>query len=372
MSEQPRRRRRKSDTDQPPLLHLTDQADTDQAEGKELYDLAAAAIPAGRINWLWPDRLEWGTTAMLQGEKGSGKSTWLRALAAHVTGGPALPGLPRRRRALGNVLWYAGEEDLRGRVAPALAAAGADLERVFAADCHIEDPGESLRLPGDCDRLTRRIRHRSAVLVVIDPVFAFVDGTCDLEGPSLPARLFMQRLARVAKDTGALLLLSRNLTKDTSKGAVAAGRGSGELGNAARAVLHAQRLPGSTDLYGLAVAICNAGRPVPTLTYRLADQGGYPVIKLVGDVALSADDLVAGEEGDLDRHLKDRAKLLLRSLIPSGEVDSQTVKKKAAATMISERTLQQAAKELGVRSRREGTRESLVMYWMPPKGGWGA
>ncbi len=342
----------------------------DQAEEKRLHLVLATELPTARVEWLWPDRLEWKTTAFLQGPKGAGKSTWMRTLAAHVTGGPRLHGTGSRRRLQGNVLWFAGEEPLDSRVRPGLAAAGANLERCRLADCHCPDPSEQLRLPADCDRLTREVMDFGAALVVVDPVFAFVDGTLDLEKSTLDQRHFMVRLARVAKDTGCLILLSRNTVKNPQGSAVDAGRGGGELGNSARAVLHCQEMPGTPGIYALAVAICNPGRPCPALTYKLADMGGAAVVQVTGEVQLSADDLIAGEEGDLERYLIDRAKQLIRSLIPAGELDSRTIRGKAEAAMISTRTLQAAAKSLGVRSRREGTRESTVVYWLPPKGGW--
>ncbi len=368
-----RPRRKPADSQPPPAtlpLVAGDAQAEDQEQGPELLDRPPCEIPSARTEWLWLDHLEWRTVAFIQGEKRAGKSTWLRALAAAVTGGPPLPGMPRRKRTLGGVLWYAGEEDLGSRVVPGLLAAGANLDLVYCADCHCEDSARQLRLPGDCDRLRRRIMARSTVLVVIDPIFDFLDGTLDVESSGMDGRELIRRLTRVCRDTGALIVCTRNLTKDTSKGALAAGRGGGELGNAARAVLHLQLVPGSRDRGALAVAACNAGKPTPTLTYQLADVDSIPVIRHTGHSELTADQLVAGEEGDLDRWQVDKAKALIRSLIPSGELDSRTIRGKAEAAMIALRTLQNAARQLGVRFRREGTRESTVVYWMPPKGGW--
>jgi hypothetical protein len=344
-------------------------ADDGAELAQPLYDIPASQIRARRTEWFWKDRLEWGVVAILQGGKAAGKSTWARYLAAVVTGQAVLPGHRGKPKLSGNVLWYAGEEALETRVRPGLAAAGADLERCFLADRQGDNERQQLRLPGDCQRLTERIRERRACLVVIDPIFNFTDGSCDLGGPTEDARRFMRELGRVAHETGALILLLRNTTKDTSRGALSAGRGSGELGNAARCVLHAQAIEGQPGEYGLAVGACNAGRPVLTLTYRLADADSMPRIEITGETELTADELAGGEEADLDRSLKEQAKRLLRTVLADGRVDSKIIKAKGEEAMISIRTLQAAAKELGVMVERQGRREDVKTFWHPPKRG---
>lgn len=348
---------------------LADAPPPDQDDGPGLLVVAARDGRASRTEWLWQDHLEWSTVAMVQGEKGAGKSTWMRAIAADVTGGPRLPATGGQPRVVGNVLWFAGEEPLWTTVRPGLAAAGADLERCFLADA-LGEESAVLQLPNDCDRLTRAIQRHSAALVVIDPIFGFVGPEAELEGGSVPARRFIRHLMRVASLTGSLILLARNLTKDTSRGALAAGRGNGELGNAARSVLHLHSLPRTTGAYGLAVAVCNSGRPTPTITYRIADQGGSGVIHVDGTSQLSADELAAGDDGDLDRSQLEAAKELIRAMLPSGEIASPVVRARAEAAMITTRVLQLAAQRLGVRHRREGRRENTVVYWIAPEGGY--
>jgi len=180
----------------------------------------------------------------------------------------------------------------------------------------------------------------------------------------------MKAMSRVAKRAKCTIILSRNLKKDTTQGALAAGRGSGELGNAARFVLHCQSLPRQVGTFGLAVAACNAGEYVPTIEYKIENVSGYGRIKVTGYSSITADELLGGEEKDLDRSLIERAKSLIREMIPSGKLDSRVVKAKAEAAMISIRTLQQAAKILKIEHSRAGSREETVEYWHPPKGGW--
>lgn len=344
-----------------------DRADEDY---QDLPDTLASDLPSSKPNWFWRDRLEWATIAFLQGGKCAGKSSWLRTIASYVTGGPLLPGMKGKRKALGHVCWFAGEEALRTRVRPGLEAAGADLSKCHLFDLEDEDDSRHLALPRDVERLTRKVQQTGSKLVVLDPIFNFSDGTHDLEGPTVPARRFMAKLQRVATATGCLILTSRNLTKDTSRGALAAGRGGAELGNAARAVLHCQALPDNPRRFGLAVAANNNGAPVATITYHFELKGDVASVVVDGSTESTADDLSAGDEGDLEKYAKDRAKELIKTMLPRGRMKSTEIKQVAEEAMIRPGTLLAAAKALGVRYERTGSRENTECFWLPPLGGY--
>jgi hypothetical protein len=341
----------------------------DVPDGDALPMREATSGKRRTITWLWKSRLAWRSVAILQGEKGSGKSSWLRAIAADVTGGPRLPGESTKRRVAGTVLWFAGEEDLQERVEPGLLAAGANLKHCRFADDQGED-SDTLRLPGDCHRLIAMIRAVKAVLVILDPFLAFIDGAADIEGGSVAARQFMRRVRHIAYETGALLILTRNLTKNCTHGALDAGRGSGEIGNAVRVVLHTHTLPQTPGFYGLAVAAGNDGSPAPTLEYTIVDGDGAGIVRVGGHSSLTADELVSGDDGDLDRSLLDEAKAIIRQALPKGELLASVFVLLGQRNGISLRTMQLAAKRLGVTHRKDGVRENLQWFWVAPKGGY--
>lgn len=339
-------------------------------EAVPLRDTLGADLPTEKLRWLWPARIPWGQVVVFQGAKGAGKSSWMRRIAAYVTGGALLPGVRGKKKAQGNVLWYAGEEPLRSWVRPACAAAKVNMNKIRFADLSSPEAQERLALPSDCDRLSQRIEATKSTLVVLDPVLSFSDGTLDIESGSIQPRQFMLELQRVCDRTGCTILAARNLTKDTSRGALAAGRGSGELANFARAILHCQQLPGELERYGLACAAVNLGPPCATITYRITAEKGFAVIEVDGTTDTTADDLAKGEDGELERYAIARAKELIRQMLPSGKLASNVIKARAEAAMISARTLQQAAKQLGVVYSRTGRRDTTVVFWSPPKKGF--
>lgn len=373
----PNGQRRRSEPKGPPhgrdgvARAISEERERDQGDGDgpELVLRPGVLSTGRRIHWLWQGRLMFGSVAILQGEKGSGKSSWLRAIAAHVTGGPRLHGEKGGPRRAGRVLWFAGEEDLDSRVIPGCHAAGCVLSEMRFADDQ-GDEQHTLCLPRDAERLKRLIRREGAVMVAVDPLLGFVSQTAEIESGSIPARAFMRTCRSIAKDTGSLFLVTRNLTKSTNDGALAAGRGSGELGNAARSVLHTHTLPQTPGHYGLAVVAGNDGAPVPTLTYRIDDVDGCGVVRVDGVSSLTADELVRGDEGDVDRSLLEYAKALIRAALPSGELSVAVLRAKAEMAGIKIRTLQLAKQRLGVGDRREGRREDTQVYWIAPKGGY--
>lgn len=334
----------------------------------ELVVVAASDVKPRPVEWLWEGRLEKGTTAFIQGGKAAGKSTWLRAMAAYCTGGPILPGMKGRRKAVGNVLYFAGEQALESIVIPGLKAAGADMKKVHCSDRQ-QGGGNQLRLTRDCERLARLIKKLDVALVVIDPIFCFLDSFANLEGPTTPIRDFMGEVADVAADTRAVILMARNITKGPHKSALDAGRGGGELGNAARSVLHADELPCGGQ-YALAVVHANAAATPPAIVYRFQGKGDSVVTEFVGWSSITADELAGGEDAELERNLLDHAKSIIKQMLKGGEVNSKSVKMIGEGCMISARTMMRAAKELGVEKRRTGSRDSTQEFWSTPKGGW--
>ncbi len=200
-------------------------------------------------------------------------------------------------------------------------------------------------------------------MVLIDPIFMASDGSLNLEGPTVEARAFMRKMLAFAAEEKILFLWTRNLTKNRSNGALNAGRGSAELGNAARAVLHLGEFADTPGIYGLAVAACNDGKKVPTLVYSVETVDRHGRIAHRGERDVTADDLLAGADALLDRTLLDRAKRIIRQMIPSGWVDSKIIKQKGEAAMASTRTMQQAHLALKCTEKQEGSRESTVVYW---------
>lgn len=354
------RTKRKIETASAPVL---------EPKANGLWFVQASQVQEKEQEYLLPGRIIKNAYSIIQGPKCCGKSTWIRAIASYVSGGKPIPKFPGKQRKPGKVLYYVGEESLEETVRPGLRRMGANMDNILLADKHGGDKSNALRLPSEANRLIDLVFEHEIELVIIDPIFCFLSEGAEIEGGSTGARAFTDTIYRICKQGGTTVLLSRNVTKVTNRGALNAGRGSGELGNAARSVLHVQEIPGGEE-FAFAVAAINGGEIPPTIRYRFEKFDGGVKLDILGDSDITADEVASGEDGGLERTMIQRAKVLIETLIGDGRLDSVVVKEKAGQAMIGERTLLLAAQQLKVIREHEGNRENTRTFWMPPKDGW--
>ena len=172
-----------------------------------------ADVKIRRQLWLWADRIPMDTLTVLAGRGGEGKSTFALHLAARLTRGELEGehyGTPR------NVLVWESEDDPGAVVAPRLMAAGADMGRVFNMP-HMTEAGtpRAPRFPDDVGALERAIRAQDAALVILSPVLSTVAGN---QHRADEVRRTFDPLARVAQDTGAVILGIAHLRKGGGAG----------------------------------------------------------------------------------------------------------------------------------------------------------
>jgi hypothetical protein len=203
--------------------------------------LSSAAITPTPVHWLWPGWLAEGRLQILAGAPGAGKTTIALSLAAVVSAGRRWPdGTPTQA---GSVVIWSGEDDPSDTLVPRLAAADADLNRVFIVGRAREDSAARPFDPArDMPGLTNAIkREREVKLVVIDPLakVAVKDSHRNAE-----TRRDLQPVVDLCRETGAAVLGIHHLAKGT------AGRepverliGSIAFAAVARVVLIATKLP---------------------------------------------------------------------------------------------------------------------------------
>jgi len=187
------------------------------------------------IPWLWEGYLAGGKMTILGGSPGTGKTTAAIALAATVTVGGRWPDGTRAER--GNIAVWSAEDDIADTLAPRLALAGADMNRVlfvsgtqtlgkdgtFDPSRHMDALGHALKEAGGCR------------LLIVDPVVSAVAGDSH---KNAEVRRGLQPLVELASTTGAAIIGITHLSKAT-EGRDPIGRISGSLafGAIARSVL---------------------------------------------------------------------------------------------------------------------------------------
>lgn len=304
----------------------------------------AIDVKPERIAWLWPERVPLGALTIIEGEMKQAKSLLTVDLAAKVSSGQALPLDSRRRARRGVILLTI--EDPRPVVRARLEAAGADLKR-----CAFPDDVHTL---GDLAQLTTIIRQKKAILVIVDPLAAFLPKGTNYKD-EVAMRQVLNPLALLAQQLKIAIILVRHHTKADGARAVNRGGGAVSIGAQARSVLMVGAAPDNADLHVLAPVVSNYANPASLVfaiaTKRVTDfEQPTPYLVWRGETHYTAADLCKRPKPD---GALDAAVTFLRNF--SGTVLADSVMQQAEQAGIAVRTLNRAKANLGILSKKKGS-----------------
>lgn len=298
------------------------------------------------VRWLWNLRIPLGKLSILDGDPGLGKSTAALDIAARVSRGDEMP--DGRTGAWGCCLILSAEDDAEDTLQPRLEAAGADMGRCI--DYYgVEQPDGSMLppvYPHNLPSLETCIEENNAVLVVLDPLVAFIgaeEGSTDTHRDS-DVRRMLHPIARTAQRTGCAFLGIRHHNKGQGK-AVHRGAGSIAFSGAARTVHLIAEDPDDPTMRVWAGVKNNLAAPSPALSFEVIQEGGASRIQWLGTCDYSADALCQEKKGPSKSEV---AKEFLRDTLANGSVRTAEVEAKAEARGISLATLSRARGALGV------------------------
>ena len=337
-----------------------------KVEGIELAPVEVNGV----VHWLWRWRMPLESLCLLEGRKGTGKSSLCAAVAACVTGGPQIP--EGRVAPKAPVLWCGSEESWEHVIIPRLVRHGADLS-LLARPRLKSHTGSPIRLtlPTHLPTLRAMLREAGIKLLVLDPFSSLADPTIDLRHEQ-SARDYLEPLAEVLWEVGCTAILTRHLRKGTNGEAIDQGLGSVAVANACRSVCRADRHPVEDGLYVLSVVASNLGPRPPSLIYQLSATSEGCVVKWVGESALNADVLAEGRMGAADRDESRDARSVLTLLLSEGKRLASSVIAEARSCGIGERSIRRAKAELNCPSERQsqGANGEGQWYWCPPPDGF--
>ena len=223
---------------------------------------------------------------MLEGDPGLGKSSWTTAVAAAISSGRHLPWSTEAPK--GRVLIASAEDDPARVIKPRLIANGANLsphQVRFAKELFSLDE-KGLQL------LSREVEVFRPLLVVIDPIVAYLAGGVDPHSAADMTRFF-KGLAAIARDFDCTILVVRHLRKSRQGDALMQGHGSVSIIGSIRSALVMASHPHDREVKAVAHTKSNYGQFGRTMLFSIEVKNGAPVIEWLGfDEELSADDLV--------------------------------------------------------------------------------
>ena len=341
-------------------------------------------IESRALTWLMGGFLAKGVVTGLVGLPGAGKSTFARRVVAALTRGLALPSLlpaglqpPRVPGPIG-VLWWGGEEAADSMVKPGLEAVQADPRywRFLpgaATDTRLDAAG--------IERVFRVCTHHDLGLIVIDTLEDLQPDNANLnDGAS--ARGILRPLMLRCQETGVAALVLRHEGKSIRRSGVHVGAGSIQLIAALRATFllvqcedeehqllpERQLVPAKVNVScprSMSLSLENVTRELPDFDGELVDQL-IPVAEL-GDLGdLTADAIIHGANAEHASDV-DAPERLLEAWLQDGPVMRRDLFQSAKEAGFTPRTLQRAAKRLGVvrlSPQQEGVpRNKWPVFW---------
>ncbi len=310
------------------------------------------------VEWLWRDRLALAKLNLLVGDPGNGKSFVTLDTAARVSTGARFPdGSPCVR---GSVILITGEDGIADTVRPRLDAQGADPTKIHQLKIKSGDTERQFDIGAHLEQLREKIREFGDVrLLIIDPLTAYL-GDVD---PNKDSRVrgLLTPFATLAEETRVAILGVMHLNKAAVMDAIY--RVTGSVAFIAQARSAWAVLPDPHDssrrLF-LKLKTNLAPADISGLAFTIAaNDHGRPVLAWSNEpVTVNLRDVMGGfsntRRGPKPNKL-DAAKALITDMLGDGrKLPGADLDAAARTAGISIRTLNDAAKALGVRRRKEG------------------
>ena len=304
-----------------------------QEETVEIIRMSEVGTQA--VEWLWEPYIPFGKVTIVQGNPGEGKTTFALRLAAACTTGGTLPGM--KPLPPFQVIYQTAEDGLGDTVKPRLIEAKADLDRVLV----IDEAKRELTLSDE--RIEKAITQNGARLIILDPIQAYMGEKTDMNRAN-EVRPIFRRLAEVAERTGCAVILIGHLNKAAGGQSAYRGLGSIDFRAAARSVLligRVKREPNVRVIVHDKSSLAPEGKPV---AFYLDPETGF---SWIGEYDITADELLSGAGGNNATKTEQAERLILDLLADGKELASEDIVKAAAEAGISERTVQNAKRNMG-------------------------
>lgn len=312
----------------------------------ELHIINMADIEATEVKWLWYPYIPYGKITIIQGDPGEGKTTLILNLAAMLSKGEKLPESKRVSEPI-NIIYQTAEDGLADTVKPRLEAAKADSKRIMVID------ETNIELSMTDIRLETAISQTNAKMVILDPLQAYIGASVDMHRAN-EIRPVMKHLADVAQKYQCAIVLIGHMNKSINMKSSYRGLVSIDIPASARSVLLVGRIKDNPTIRVMAQIKSSLAHEGDPIAFELNKETGF---KFIGKYDISVDDLINGTS--TVSKVK-QAETLIMDILSDGNARPQKqLQQQAKFRNISERTLNEAKKNLGVQSFRSNN----VWYW---------
>lgn len=317
----------------------------EKPEKKAVPMIRMSEVQQTEVDWLWYPYIPFGKLTIIQGNPGEGKTFFAMQLAAACTNRKFLPQMEPFEPF--NMIFQTAEDGLGDTVKPRLLSAEADLEKVLV----IDDTDNPLTLADE--RIENAIRENDARLVIIDPLQAFLGANVDMNRAN-EVRPIFRRLAEVAQATNCAIVMIGHLNKASGSQSTYRGLGSIDITAVVRSLLFIGKVKAEPTTRVIVHEKSSLAPPGQSLAFSLGDEKGF---RWMGAYDISAEDLLAGGEGNKTELKQEQAVKLIEEFLSAGrKVSIAEINKEATERGISERTVRLARNSMGdkIASERQG------------------
>ena len=325
----------------------------DEEFEEESMLMSMAEVEKETIEWLWYPYIPYGKITIIQGNPGDGKTNLALKIAACVSSGTPLPGLPELEQQ--KVIYLSAEDGVRDTLKPRLEELGADTKNIlFFKE---EDKPTSL---------TQRIIEialdmSGAKVLIIDPIQAFMGSRTDMNKAN-EVRETLRPVGELAEKYKCSIILIGHLNKAQGLNSIYRGIGSMDFTAISRSILLVGR---HKDDSGLRIFVHNKsslGPQGPSQAFRLDGANGFEWVDGYDDV--TPDDILYASRNQKARTETklDMAITFLKSYFTDHtEVEAKKIQEMAKNKNICKRTLDEAKKYIpGLGSDKKGD----VWFWI--------
>ena len=288
------------------------------------------------VQWLWYPYIPFGKLSLIQGDPGEGKTSLALKLASILSTGEILPsgagiGKPQK------VIYQAVEDSPSDTIKPRLTRYGADCRQI----AFIEEAGD-FRLHIDEDYLSEAIDSIGAKMLVLDPIQAFIAHGSD---PS-NVRQKMTTLSKVAEKTGCAIIMIGHMNKNEGGKDLYRGLGSIDVVAAARSVITVSRVEEGSSARLIRHIKSSLATNGEEFGFEITDTGD---IEWIGPIEKDSEDIAS--QAKIRGGVKyERAKNILKEWLRDRDLPFSEIMLRIKAEGISQRTVSDAKKDIGVRS----------------------
>lgn len=306
-------------------------------------------IEAKEVEWLWYPYIPFGKITIIQGDPGEGKTTLALQLSALLSQGKPLPCDDTVREPI-KIIYQTAEDGLDDTIKPRLLEAGADCAMIKVID-------ESDAVLDMLDeRIEQAIIEVGAKVVILDPTQAYVGPNINMNNAN-EVRNVMSQLSKIAEKYGCAVILIGHMNKGSGNKSSYRGLGSIDFQASARSVLIVGRIKNEPEIRVMVQDKSSLAPEGDAIAFELNKETGF---SWLGEYDISVDDLLTGIT---QKSKLEQAEQLLQETLEHENVSANLLIQKAEASGISQRVLNQAKKNLGVKSVKKGN----TWEWFFPK-----